>query len=135
MQNRTVFCMGVFDLCHLGHINFFAHAKAQGDYLVVGLIQDEAVKMKKGKDRPIMNWNERYAYLSSIKYIDCILPVRIFSSNEILRLVKPDIYYKGNDQTHINDDYAKEINIPIIYSNRPDDGWSTTQLIAKIKGL
>ena len=40
---RIVFTNGCFDLIHLGHVNYFRFAKAQGDVLVVGVNTDESI--------------------------------------------------------------------------------------------
>ena len=50
---------GAFDLFHIGHLDFLEKAAALGDYLIVGLHTDEAVKRYKGQNFPIMNLDER----------------------------------------------------------------------------
>lgn len=133
--NKLVLVCGCFDLPHLGHLKFFKAAKAQGDYLIVALIKDEAIAKKKGKDRPVMNWNDRYEFLSGIKYIDEIVPIENFNPAEALRLFNPFIFFKGNDQLHVDESYAKENGIQIVHYTRLKDGYSTTELITKIKSL
>ena len=44
-----VMTSGVFDTLHLGHINILTRAKQQGDYLIVGIQDDESAKKSKGK--------------------------------------------------------------------------------------
>ena len=53
-----VMTSGVFDTLHLGHINILTRAKQQGDYLIVGVQDDESVKKSKGK-YPTLNFVER----------------------------------------------------------------------------
>ena len=44
VNKKIVYCHGVFDLVHLGHIRHFALAKKEGDILVVTLTKDKYVK-------------------------------------------------------------------------------------------
>jgi cytidyltransferase-like protein len=50
---------GAFDLFHVGHLDFLEKARAQGDYLIVGLHTDPVVNQYKGANYPIMNLHER----------------------------------------------------------------------------
>lgn len=36
-----VYCAGVFDMLHYGHVRYLQMAKALGDVLVVGIVDDE----------------------------------------------------------------------------------------------
>ena len=50
---------GAFDLFHVGHLDFLEKARAEGDYLIVGLHTDPVVNRYKGANYPIMNLHER----------------------------------------------------------------------------
>ena len=69
-----VWTNGCFDILHRGHIELFKYAKSLGDELVVGIDSDEKVKKDKGKNRPIINLQDRIFMLQSIKYIDKVIP-------------------------------------------------------------
>ncbi|GIY03816.1 ethanolamine-phosphate cytidylyltransferase [Caerostris extrusa] len=43
----------------VGHVDFLEKAKAEGDYLIVGLHTDPVVNRYKGSNYPIMNLHER----------------------------------------------------------------------------
>lgn len=58
-----VYMDGCFDMMHYGHSNALRQAKACGDVLVVGLINDSEIVKNKGSD-PVMNDEERYMALS-----------------------------------------------------------------------
>ena len=51
---RVVFTNGCFDILHLGHVQYLAFARSQGDVLVVGLNSDASVRRNKGPRRPIV---------------------------------------------------------------------------------
>ena len=42
-RKKIVLCHGVFDLLHVGHINYFKSAKKLGDILVVSITDDKFV--------------------------------------------------------------------------------------------
>ena len=58
-SKKVVFTNGCFDILHVGHVQMLREAKAQGNYLVVGLNSDLSVKNLKGDDRPINNQDDR----------------------------------------------------------------------------
>lgn len=69
---RAVIVPGVFDIIHVGHIRFLETAKDFGNYLVVSLLNDEAVVEKKGK-LPVMPFEERMEVLQSLRVVDEVI--------------------------------------------------------------
>lgn len=67
--------VGSFDILHLGHINLFSFAKKHVDYLLVGLDNDETIRLVKGENRPINNYKQRAKLLSNIVTIDKIFRI------------------------------------------------------------
>lgn len=67
---NTIWTNGCFDILHRGHIELFKYAKSLGDYLIVGIDEDQRVKQSKGDSRPINSVTDRKAVLESIRYID-----------------------------------------------------------------
>jgi len=63
---------GVFDMFHIGHLNILKKAKAQCDYLIVGVSTDELVEKEKNKT-PIICFKDRCAIVESIKYVDKVV--------------------------------------------------------------
>jgi ethanolamine-phosphate cytidylyltransferase len=68
--DRVVYVDGGFDLYHLGHIEFLKEAKKLGDYLLVGVHDDEAIRKVRGPNFPLMNLNERVLSVLSCRYVD-----------------------------------------------------------------
>lgn len=62
---------GVYDLFHIGHLNLLKNAKAQCDYLIVGITSDEAAQYKNKK--PFISQEERMEIVSAIKYVDKVV--------------------------------------------------------------
>lgn len=88
-------CHGVFDVLHFGHILHFKAAKKKCDYLFVSITEDQFIK--KGPNRPVHNQFERLDILKNIKMIDQAFIAKGESGVESINLVRPDIYFKGND--------------------------------------
>lgn len=132
-SKRIVYTYGAYDLIHMGHIKLLQRAKELGDYLVVGVLSDEAVRNRKGKDRPIQPWNDRIDMVSSIKYVDETVLQQTYDALPNLEAY-PDrisVITKGDDINVILDvarKYGCEC-IPLEYTGT----YSTSQLIREIR--
>jgi len=134
-NKKIIHCHGVFDLIHVGHIKHFQEAKKIGDFLVVSITSDKYVN--KGLGRPIFNENLRAEVLSSITYIDAVCINHYTTSEKLISLIKPNIYFKGPDykdnQKDKTKNILKEISVAkkhggrIVYSN--DITFSSSNLI------
>jgi D-beta-D-heptose 7-phosphate kinase/D-beta-D-heptose 1-phosphate adenosyltransferase len=94
---KVVFTNGCFDILHVGHVHCLEKAKFFGDRLVVGLNSDESVRRLKGKNRPVMDQNDRAAILSALECVDLVV---IFYEDTPLRLIRaltPAVLVKGGD--------------------------------------
>tara|TARA_Y100001938_G_C7888204_1_gene328484 strand:- start:222 stop:611 length:390 start_codon:yes stop_codon:yes gene_type:complete len=78
---KVIWINGCFDILHRGHVELFKYAKSLGDYLVVGIDEDERIKNAKGPSRPVNNVKDRKMVLESISYIDEVVT---FSSDSEL---------------------------------------------------
>jgi len=67
---RIVYIDGAFDVFHPGHVKVLQAAKAEGDFLLVGLHTDEDVQRRRGPHLPIMNLHERSLSVLACKYVD-----------------------------------------------------------------
>ena len=70
MTNR-IYCNGVFDLCHMGHINIFENASVYGD-VVVGVHSDQVVASY--KRYPIQTMRERVEAVKHMKWVSEVIP-------------------------------------------------------------
>jgi cytidyltransferase-like protein len=93
---KKVFFQGSFDILNWGHTMAFKDAKAQGDYLIIGLNSDELVRSYK-KREPILPFWQRKAILEAIKWIDEVIKVDTFSPLETLKNLDIDVYIIGSE--------------------------------------
>jgi len=104
-------CHGVFDLLHYGHILHFEVAKDKCDFLFVSITSDQFIK--KGPNRPIHSQFERLHFLKNLKFVDFAFIATGESAVDSINLVKPDIYFKGNDYKNNFTDKTKKIFLEI----------------------
>eukprot|EP01094_Clydonella_sp_ATCC50884_P021741 TRINITY_DN4858_c0_g1_i1.p1 TRINITY_DN4858_c0_g1~~TRINITY_DN4858_c0_g1_i1.p1 ORF type:complete len:374 (+),score=124.07 TRINITY_DN4858_c0_g1_i1:51-1172(+) len=69
-DDKIVYIDGTFDLFHVGHIKILEKAKAEGDYLIVGVHPDKVANRIKGSNHPIMNLHERVLSVLSCRYVN-----------------------------------------------------------------
>ncbi|KAJ3410041.1 hypothetical protein CcCBS67573_g00288 [Chytriomyces confervae] len=72
-SEKIVYVHGSFDLFHVGHIEFLKAAKARGDFLVVGIHDDQVCNETMGSSFPIMNLNERVLSVLQCRYVDDVI--------------------------------------------------------------
>lgn len=137
LKGKTiVFTNGVFDLLHAGHIDLLEFAKNSGDYLIVGINDDDSVRRLKGAGRPIYPLAERMEVLAAVMYVDFIIP---FSEDTPLELIKSllrvDVLIKGGDYKPHEVVGRKEVEEAggklLIFDFRSQS--STSALITKLK--
>ena len=86
---------GAFDVIHPGYIHLFKESKKHCDHLTVLLHADPS---HNGKVKPVLTLEERKLILSSIKFIDDIIPYETEADLEkILAEKKYDIRILGSD--------------------------------------
>ncbi|MGL4948083.1 MAG: adenylyltransferase/cytidyltransferase family protein, partial [Mycoplasma sp.] len=68
--DKIVYIDGAFDILHVGHVETLRKAREMGDFLYVGVHDDDIVNKYKGQNYPIWNLNERVFNWLAIKYVD-----------------------------------------------------------------
>lgn len=102
---KVVLCHGCFDLMHPGHIKYFQAAKKMGDVLLVTVTPD--IYVDKGPDRPVFNENLRTECIAALECVDYVSINKWPTAEETLRLLKPDIYVKGQEFENLEDKTGK----------------------------
>jgi len=57
--DKVVYVDGGFDICHPGHIELLKKARELGDYLIVGIHEDQCVNQYLGSQYPLNSLHER----------------------------------------------------------------------------
>ena len=134
---RVVFTSGCFDIIHAGHVMYLSEAREKGDVLVVLLNSDLSVKNLKGSKRPIVPENERAYVLAGLESVSFVCLFDDDTPCSIIRRIKPDVVVKGGDY---KGKYIPEMDTVSEYGGVVDyvhlkEGWSTTNIIEKIRSL
>ena len=106
-NKKIVLCHGVFDLVHIGHLNYLESAKAFGDILVVSITDDKFVN--KGPKRPFNKANIRLKMLESLDIVDYVYLNSEFTSVNVIKKLKPNFYVKGPDYKNNKNDITNAI--------------------------
>lgn len=77
------------DILHIGHLLYLKNSKMLGDFLIVGVLTDEAVMEK--KDCPIVPFNERIELVKSLKVVDMAVPQYEYAPYKNIINLKPNI--------------------------------------------
>lgn len=103
---KKVFFQGAFDILNAGHVRAFKDAKAQGDYLIIGLNTDELITDYKQRES-IIPYDQRKEILEAIKYVDEVIPMNTFSPIQTLMDLDIDVFviyvgWKGTKMKEMN---------------------------------
>jgi rfaE bifunctional protein nucleotidyltransferase chain/domain len=107
LKKKIVLCHGVFDLLHVGHIKYFEQAKTYGNILIVSVTSDEFVN--KGFGRPFFKISDRILAISSLQIVDFVIVSHSTTAVDIIKKIKPHIYFKGSDYKNHKSDFTHGI--------------------------
>ena len=132
---KTGVTFSTFDLLHAGHIAMLAEAKSVCDYLICGLHVDPQVE-RPNKNQPIQSIVERYIQLSSVEYVDEVIPYNLEKDLHDILLTYPiDVRIIGadyKDTEFSGKDICLTKGIEIYYNERSHN-FSSTELRQRIK--
>lgn len=137
-SKKVILSSGCFDIIHIGHLNTLRESKNLGDILMICLSSDEQIKLLKGNDRPINNYQDRIDLFKTISYVDYIILYneenieKEETLGNIMKIIDPYYWVKGDDYTEKKilekHPYLKNIKLIKNIENK-----STTNIINKIK--
>ena len=87
---------GVFDMFHVGHLNILQRARERCDWLVAGVVTDEACAAMKGH-LPVVPFHERVAIVSAIGFVDDVVGDESADKREVWSKRRFDVIFKGTD--------------------------------------
>lgn len=132
---KTGFTCSTFDLFHAGHIMMLKEAKAQCDYLIVGLQTDPTIDRPVEKNKPVQTVFERFVQLQACKYVDEVV---VYATEkelvDILLSYPINIRILGNEYEHKNFTGRSECvdrGIEFYFNNRAHS-FSTTELRQRV---
>jgi len=95
-NNVVVYTYVVGDLFHIGHLRCLQQAKALGDYLIVGVLTDEATAAY--KRTPVVPFEERMELVASIKCVDKVVVQDSLNPTENIKRINPDVVTHSHDE-------------------------------------
>ncbi|KAF7813932.1 ethanolamine-phosphate cytidylyltransferase-like [Senna tora] len=137
-KHIRVYMDGCFDLMHYGHANALRQAKALGDELVVGVVNDEEIMAHKGP--PVLNMEERVALVSGLKWVDEVITNVPYAINEqfmnsLFHEYKIDYIIHGDDPCLLqdgSDPYALAKKAGCYKQIKRTEGVSSTDIVGRI---
>lgn len=93
------FTVGVWDMFHVGHINFLTEARKHCDYLAVGIMTDYWVRVQKGHTRPARSLEHRRMDLWESGLADRIVTLDTLDMTPYLQMA--DVWIQGKDQKNM----------------------------------
>jgi glycerol-3-phosphate cytidylyltransferase len=132
---RVGITFSTFDLLHAGHVGMLREAKANCDYLIVGLQSDPTIDRPDTKNKPIQTMVERYTQLNALKFVNEIVPYQTeVDVIDILSLFQLDVRFLGveyKEKDFTGRDVCKARDIEL-YFNKRDHRFSTTDLRKRV---
>jgi rfaE bifunctional protein nucleotidyltransferase chain/domain len=127
--------LGVFDLLHVGHLEYLEQAKELGDFLIVGVNGDRSTYRLKGLGRPVVPVEERARMVAALDPVDVVVTFNQDTAEQLIDALRPDVYVKGGNWSEHRP--PPESAVVTAYGGRVEyltfvPGHSTTDLIQRI---
>ena len=134
-DSKVVYIDGAFDMFHPGHAKILKQAKALGDYLIVGLHDDDVISRSRGRHYPIMSLHERSLSVLACRYVDEIIigaPQQI--TKELLTVFNISIVAHGTvyESEVAEDHYALAVEDGIFVEIQSESKLSTGEIVKRI---
>jgi len=132
---KIIYVDMVADLFHYGHVEFLKKSKDEGDFLIVGIVDDDFATSYKRK--PIMNFDECYAVIEACRYVDKVLKISDpIITEEFINKNKINLVCHSFSDNSDLENQRKYYDVPIklnIFKNLPyTKTISTTDIINRI---
>ena len=129
------YTQGTFDMFHIGHLNLIRNARAQCDYLIVGVNSDELVKAYKDK-AAIVPFSERMDIIGALRFVDEVIPCESLDKIEKQKKYHFDKLFigddwKGNARWKTTEAQMRELGAEVVYLPHTE-GTNSTLLREKL---
>ena len=129
------YTQGTYDMFHIGHLNLIRNAKAQCDYLIVGVNSDELVASYKNKSA-IVPLSERMDIIEAIRYVDEVVACTTLDKVEMQKKLHFDKIFigddwKGNERWRQTELDMRALGAEVVYLPHTE-GTSSTMLREKL---
>lgn len=132
---RVVFTNGCFDILHPGHVTYLEAARRKGDFLIVAMDTDAAVRKLKGRGRPVNPLAARMQVLAALESVDAVTWFDKGNPVPVIQRIRPAVLVKGGDwkvaqilgSAEVLGWGGKVFSLPYVH------GKSTTAIIGKIR--
>ena len=134
-NKKIVYTYGAWDLLHPGHIIFLERARSLGNFLVVGIVDDHAIKELKGVDRPLQCSNDRLFIVKNLRCVDAAIIQPEYDPTPIIEnLKRVDVLTKGDDWEYIPGQEAIVRKGGQLIKLSYTEKFSTSSLVSKMTG-
>lgn len=141
---KVVFTNGVFDILHIGHVDYLQKSKALGHKLIIGINDDNSVRrLNKGPERPIHPELARAGVIDALRCVDAVIIFGDDTPLELISTLLPNVLVKGGDYDPNEMDESKKTYMVgskevraiggHVYSIPLVAGFSTSEAVRKIK--
>ena len=133
----TVYVPGVFDVLHVGHLNYLRAARGAGDRMIVGVQDDREVLQQKGL-QPVVPLAERMALIEALGFVDEVVSYRNVNQSALLKGLDIDVFAVGEEygrrdlQQRQTLDYCDRAGVRVFRVPRTPHV-SSTQIRARLK--
>ena len=138
---KIVLVGGVFDIVHIGHVEFLKRAKKEGNVLVVLLESDQNVELRKGKGKPVNSQKDRARVLVGLKAVDYVVCLPFMKSDrdydQVIQALEPEVIATtaGDPGIEHKKRTAKLVGAELKIVTKLLEGYSTGEIIQKIRRL
>jgi len=143
--DKVIFTNGVFDILHVGHVDYLDASSKLGTKLIVGINDDNSVRrLDKGPERPIHDEQARARVVAGLRSVAATIIFGEDTPLELIKVLQPDILVKGGDYDPDETDESSKkfmVGSKEVRANGGEvivipltDGYSTTKAVSKMKG-
>ncbi len=131
-MSKRVVTFGTFDVFHVGHLRLLERARAQGDYLIVGISTDALSRSKKQRD-PVYSLVERMEIIAGLRCVDEVFAEESLElKRQYLLRHRADILVMGDDWQGRFDEFSDICEVRYLPRT---PAISTTVTIEKIRSV